>query len=99
MNVTVNDPVGGPSTPPLSFRYVPVPTITAINPAIGPITGGTSVTLTGTDFEPGSTVSVDGTPVVGAVVNSATSITFTTPAHPVGPASVTVTTVGGPSGP
>ncbi len=34
-----------------------VPTVTGISPTSGPITGGTSVTLTGTGFSPSSTVS------------------------------------------
>jgi len=33
-----------------TYRYVRPPTVTALNPATGPTTGGTTVTLTGSDF-------------------------------------------------
>ncbi|PCN48979.1 hypothetical protein Csp2054_05305, partial [Curtobacterium sp. 'Ferrero'] len=45
----------GPNAGPLA-----VPTLTALDPENGPVAGGTSVTVTGTDFTDDSTVSVDG---------------------------------------
>ena len=46
--VTVTTP-GGTSNN-VFFTYLPVPTLTSVNPNSGPETGGDSVTLTGTDF-------------------------------------------------
>ncbi len=38
------------------FTYVaPVPTVTGITPALGPASGGTAVTITGSNFAPGAT--------------------------------------------
>ena len=37
------------------FSYAPVPTVSAVTPAAGPLSGGTVVTVTGTGFTPGST--------------------------------------------
>ena len=80
------------------YTYVNPPTVTAVSPNAGPIGGGTSVTLTGTNFvAPGATVIFGATPGTGVVVNSATSITVTAPAHVAGTVDITVTTVGGTS--
>jgi hypothetical protein len=80
-----------------------LPTVTGINPspATGPITGGTSVTLTGTGFVSGATVNfVDAAPgsnvivpASGVTVNSSKSITAVSPAVLIGTLYyVTVTT-------
>ncbi len=61
--------------------------LTAISPASGLPAGGTVVTLTGTGFEPGSQVYVDGQHAITEFV-SATTLRMTTPAHP--PATVYV---------
>jgi hypothetical protein len=65
-----------------------VPTVSAISPSSGPITGGTSVTITGTGFVTGTTVSFieesGGTPVTGNVVLPASGVTVN------GPTSLTV---------
>ena len=47
---------GGPSAPAPIYTYVDAPTATAINPTSGPVAGGTSVTITGTNFLAGQTV-------------------------------------------
>ena len=75
-----------------------VPTVTSLSPSTGPVTGGTTVTVTGTGFLSNATVTVGGTAVPGAnvTVNSATSITIVTPATvTTGVANVQVTTTGG----
>ena len=56
------------------------PTITSLDVTGGPIAGGTSVTITGTLFLTGPMVLVGNTPASSIVWNSATSITFVTPA-------------------
>lgn len=71
------------------------PTLSGISPASGPTAGGTSVSLTGTDFTGATAVTIGGTAATGVTVNSATSITATTPAHAPGTVDVVVTTPGG----
>jgi hypothetical protein len=69
----------------------PNPTITSINPTQGPTTGGTVVAIGGTNFQTGTAVTFDGAPATNVTVNSATSITATTPAHAAGAVDVVVT--------
>ncbi|MES2835159.1 MAG: IPT/TIG domain-containing protein [Pseudomonadota bacterium] len=93
-------PSGYPQTPAASvtFQVIPaVPTVTALSPASGPLAGGTSVTLTGTDFTGVTAVRFGAVTATGFTYNSATSITATAPAGSVGVADVTVTTPSGTS--
>ena len=71
------------------------PTITAISPNSGPTSGGTAVTITGTNFLSGATVTFGGTAATNVTVVSGTSITATTPAHAAGAVNVVVTDSGG----
>jgi len=79
-----------------AIRIVPVDalSITAVSPTSGPTGGGTVVTLTGTGFDAGATVSVGGIAASGVTVVNATTITVTTPAISAGSASITVTSGG-----
>jgi len=70
------------------------PTVTSISPSGGPAAGGTSVTITGTNFTGASAVSFGGTAATSYTVNSATQITATAPAGS-GTVNITVTTTGG----
>ena len=71
-----------------------VPTLTNLSPASGPV--GRSVTLTGTGFTAGSTVSFNGTAATAVTYTSATSLTATVPTGATS-GNVTVTTAGGTS--
>jgi hypothetical protein len=77
-----------------SAQVQPAPTITSITPITGPITGGTAVTILGTDFEGTSAVTFGAAPTSFAV-NSEGSITATAPPASAGPVSVSVTTLAG----
>jgi formylglycine-generating enzyme required for sulfatase activity len=57
--------------------------------------GGTTITITGTEFTNASSVKVGGVAATGVTVVNRTTITAVTPAGAAGPANVTVTTVGG----
>jgi hypothetical protein len=85
----------GTASLPAAFTYTPAPTLTGVAPTQGPLAGGTDITLTGTNFVAGATVSVGGNAATAVVVVDATTITCTTPAGAVGPADVSVTTAGG----
>ena len=98
VDVTVTT-VGGTSATSAAdhFTYVPAPVVTSIAPGVGPTTGGTSVTITGSNFSGATAVSFGGTAATSFTVNSATSITATSPAEGAAIVDVTVTTVGGTS--
>jgi hypothetical protein len=83
-----------PSAKPV-LAIAGMPTITNVYPAFGLTTGGTSVTLTGTNFTGASGVTFGGAAATSYIVNSPTQITATTPAGMAGAVDVTVTTFGG----
>ncbi|SPA15965.1 conserved exported hypothetical protein [Cupriavidus taiwanensis] len=72
------------------------PTVSAVSPSSGPLSGGTAVTVTGTNFVGVTAVRFGGT-AASFVVNGATSLTATAPARPAGTVDITVTTAGGTS--
>src|SRR5262249_27871151 len=74
------------------------PTLSGISPASGPTTGNTSVSITGTGFASGATVTIGGSPATQITVTSSTTITATSPAHSAGAADVTVSNPGGQAG-
>ncbi|WP_182481368.1 IPT/TIG domain-containing protein [Nocardioides immobilis] len=94
--------VGGPSAYVDAGRFTytaPAPAITAIAPSSGPLSGGTTVVITGTAFT-GATKVVFGQagPATSFTVDSATRITaISPPSATAGARAITVTTVGGPS--
>ncbi|WP_022893965.1 IPT/TIG domain-containing protein, partial [Agromyces subbeticus] len=96
VDVVVTTP-GGESNA-LPFTYVPVPAPTSLNPDNGPETGGTTVTIIGTDLGGATSVTVDGVEVPFTQVSD-TEITFVTPPHAPGEVDIVVTTPGGPSAP
>ena len=77
------------------FTYVAAPTVTNVSPNQGSTNGGTSVTITGTDFYTGATVTFGGASATGVNVVNSTTITATTPSHAAGVVNVVVTSVGG----
>ncbi len=100
VDVTVTDPTStiiSPTSPADVFTYVSPPAVTGVSPASGPASGNTPVTITGTGFVDGSTVSFGASAATNVVVQSPTSITATDPAGASGPVDVTVTDAGGTS--
>src|SRR5207245_2452497 len=100
VDVTVTNSAGTSTTSLADeFTYNAVqPAVTALSPNNGPTGGGTVVTITGTSFINGATVSFGGTAATGVVVNSATSITAVSPATLTpGTVDVRVSTSGGTS--
>lgn len=70
------------------------PVLLSISPTSGPETGGTTITLTGENFnvKKGATVTVGGRDAANVVVQSKIAITAVTPPGPVGTANVVVKT-------
>ncbi len=91
--------VGG-STPdsgtlPCSNTNATTTTVTSVSPSLGITAGGTSVTITGTNFTGATAVSFGSVAATSFTVNSATSITATSPAQSAGTVDVTVTAPAG----
>src|SRR5204863_1169025 len=75
--------LGSSSSGSGSNTSAPPPTISGVIPTSGPTTGGTTITVTGTNFPTASglTVTFGGTAATSVVVNSSTSATVTSPVH------------------
>jgi len=72
------------------------PTLTAVNPASGPLGGGDTITISGTNFTVDSMVSFDGIDA-GAVFVDAETLTCIAPAHAAGTVDVKVVNPDGQS--
>ena len=92
VSLTATDPAG--STSEFSQR-LPF----SINPASGPSAGGTGVTIAGTDFEDGATVTIGGQPATSVVVTNFNQMTAVAPALAAGSLNdVVVTNTEGTTG-
>lgn len=82
----------------LSAEVQPTPAVDSLEPDFGPVAGGTSVKIAGTDFNAASAVKFGSTPAAGFTVESDTQITAIAPrSAKVGSVDVTVTTLAGTS--
>jgi hypothetical protein len=92
VDVIVTNVDGQSATLANAFTYVPAPTVAYVEPNAGPVEGGTTVTITGTGFQTGATVTfADTEAATDVVVVNSTTITAITPAHDPGAANVKVT--------
>jgi hypothetical protein len=97
VDVTVTTPNGtSAATAGDQFAYFATPAVTAVAPNVGPTTGGTSVTITGTGLTGATKVSFGATAATSFTVNLDGSITATSPAG-TGNVHVRVMTPGGQS--
>lgn len=100
-SITFNQADVGSNKPELVVTYSsagpPAPAITSLSPDNGTTLGGTTVTLTGTDFTDASEVTFDGTPGTSLVVVNDTTVTIVSPAHAAGSVRVAITTPSGTS--
>jgi alpha-tubulin suppressor-like RCC1 family protein len=80
-----------------SLAFGPPPAVTKLVPRRGPVTGGTTVTITGTDLTGATEVKFGSTAASSFTVNSSTSITAVTPAELAGGVDVTVINTWGTS--
>jgi hypothetical protein len=91
--------VAGFSTTPITFAAPVIDPTTPISRINGPDTGGTQVTIFGTNFQPGAVVLFGTAPGGFSALNCAedggTTISCSTPAHLAGPVDVTVVNVDG----
>lgn len=80
-----------PVTVSFQFSARSTPTVTAVTPSSGSTAGGTSVTITGTGFENGATVTFGANSATSVTVVDSTTITASTPSGAAGLTDVTVT--------
>ncbi len=98
-DVQITNPNGQSATRAGAFTYTTstTPTLTSVSPTSGPTTGGTTITLTGTNFVSGATVRVGGVAATNVVFSSATRVTARTPAGTAGARDVRITNPNGQS--
>ncbi|MDA0365850.1 MAG: IPT/TIG domain-containing protein [Chloroflexi bacterium] len=90
---TAGGQVGGLTA---GFTYAETkPVVNAVTPWTGASTGGTAISIAGTGFAAGATVTIGGAAASSVVVVSASQITAITPPGVVGAATVLVTGSGG----
>ena len=99
VDVTVTT-IGGTSATSSAdhYTYIPLPSVTGVEPGEGPLVGGTKVTITGTNFTGAKEVKFGSVAAKAFTVVSATSIAVESPAGvSAATVNVVVTTVGGKS--
>ncbi len=102
VDVTVTDYNGTSATSSadqFTYEDQPAPTVFSLNVSSGSASGGTSVTITGTNFANVDDVFFGGVAATDFTVVSSTSIVATAPPGSVGTINVTVQTDGGGSAP
>ena len=94
VNVIVTNPDGQVARMNNGFTYeasqLPSPTLASINPNNGPTSGGTNVTLIGSNFMPGATVTIGSRQATMLAVTSTQIMATTQPSEP-GAVNVVVT--------
>jgi hypothetical protein len=97
VDITVTTP-GGASTinDADQYSYIRAPTVTGVGPTSGPESGGTTVTITGTDLTGATDVEFGNTPASDFSADGPTQLTATAPPG-TGTVDITITTPGGTS--
>ena len=94
LNVTVTTSAGCSDAKSANVNVTataPGLSVTSVTPPSGKTTGGKSVTIHGTGFVSGATVTFGGSAATNVVFVNSTTLTATTPAHAGGAVNVTVT--------
>gem|GEM_PF-2973937 len=92
VDVVASDTTGQTSTLSNSYTYVAPATLSGVSPSTEPLAGGDTITLTGTGFVAGDTITVNSVPATNVTVLNSTTLTFTAPVGAqIGAASVVVT--------
>ncbi len=96
VSVSVTTQYGTSSIPSTNqYTYLAAPTVTGLSPAVGPLGGGTLVTITGSAFTGATVVEFGNNPATDVTVLSDTTITAESPAG-TGSQPVSVITPGTP---
>jgi len=92
-DVVVTNSVGYAGTLTNGITYTAA-TFVSITPSTGLAAGNTAVSIVGTNFKTGATVSIGGQPATSVVVVDSAHITAVTPAHSAGAVNVVITNPG-----
>ncbi len=87
----------GTASGPALVTALTAPTVSAVTPTSGPVSGGTELTITGTNFVPGATAMVGPYACGSVTIVSSTTLTCTTGVGVAGTYDVRVTTASGTS--
>ncbi len=81
----------------VTIKSLPVspPELNAVTPSVGPVTGGTFITIEGNNLTPDTEAFVGGAPLVSRQVVSLTALTGNVPPSAAGPVDITVTNAAG----
>ncbi len=98
VDVVVTNPDGQSGTLVGGFSYVGLPSFSdtlapqvgGLDPASGPVDGGTTVVITGANFSNGLQVTFDGAPVASVSVIDSNTLSVMTPAHAAGAVDIRV---------
>ncbi len=90
-DLVVTNPDGQTTTLINGFTYVGPPTALAISPVMGPLVGGTKITINGSNFLPGATIKIGGVNATSVDLIDSTQISGITPAGTAGWKNVVVT--------
>lgn len=90
-NDGVNPPVSSYSSGTITINAVPVISVSGIVPNAGATAGGTSVTISGSNFQSGATITFDGISATDIIFVDSGTLTAKTPAHAAGSVDVLVT--------
>lgn len=98
VDIVVTNPDSQTATLSSSYHYLDDPTISGVSPNGGPVAGGTTIAITGTNFSDHTanpTITVGGVACASVVFNSATQVDCVTPAGTAGSADIVVTNPSG----
>ena len=89
--ITVTNPDGQSTSLPSGFTYGSGLSLSSISPSTGPVTGGTTVTILGSGFQSGASVSFGGIAATSVKLVSSTEIQAVSPVSPAGTVTIVVT--------
>jgi hypothetical protein len=98
VGITVNGPNAQSATLPSAFTYTSGPAVSSVSPNTGPVTGGTTVSILGSGFQTGATVTFGGIAATSVKLVSPTQIQAVSPVSPAGTVSISVTNSDSQSG-
>jgi IPT/TIG domain len=98
VNVVVTNPDGTSATVTGGFTFgTSSLTVSSVSPVSGPAAGGTTVTITGVNFQTGVSVTFGGLAATSVTLSNSSTIVAVTPTHSSGSVDVTVTNPDGQS--
>lgn len=98
LSIALGLALAGAPASALAGHGPPPPIVGSVAPASGPARGGTPITVTGSDFQPGATLTLGNVEAREVVVIDSSTLTAVTVPHAPGAVSVSVTNRDGRSG-